>query len=61
MELYNYVFWHNGYTETWYAIPRDKEIEFFAGDKKAKGVISSSKVDTLISIINNPNLIKKIK
>jgi hypothetical protein len=56
---YGYVFWNNTYTNTWYAIPTDKTIDFFSGKKKVKGVLSSTKFQTLVEIINNPNLIKK--
>lgn len=55
--LYSYVFWYNSYTETWYAIPTSKYSEFFAGNKETQGVMSSDKIETLISVINNPNLV----
>jgi hypothetical protein len=57
---YNYVFWYNYYTNTWYAIPRAKYVAFFSGIKEldAEGVIKSSKIETLIHIINNPKSIK---
>jgi hypothetical protein len=55
-QIYNYVFWYNTYEQIWYAIPRDQYAEFFSGNQNYKGVIKSSKIDTLIMIIENPNL-----
>ena len=55
-QIYNYVFWHNSYEQIWYAIPRDQYNEFFGGNRNYKNVIKSSKIDTLIMIIENPNL-----
>ena len=55
--LYNYVFWYNSYMELWYAIPTKVYSEFFAGNKEAEGVLSSNKMETLMSIINNPYLL----
>ena len=56
--IYNYVFWFNNHTDTWYAIPREEYIEFFNGKRNYKNVLKSSQIDTLIAIINNPHLIK---
>lgn len=53
---YNYIFWHNFHNGTWYAIPREQYLAFFNGDIKAKGVLASSKVETLVKLINNPNI-----
>ena len=55
-QIYNYVFWYNTYEQIWYAIPRDQSTEFFSGNRNYKNVIKSSKIDTLIMIIENPNL-----
>jgi len=55
-QIYNYVFWYNTYEQIWYAIPRDQYTEFFSGNRNHKNVIKSSKIDTLIMIIENPNL-----
>jgi len=55
-QIYNYVFWYNTYEQIWYAIPRDQYTEFFSGNRNYKNVIKSSKIDTLIMIIENPNL-----
>ena len=55
-QIYNYVFWYNTYEQVWYAIPRDQYNEFFNGNRNYKNVIKSSKIDTLIMIIENPNL-----
>lgn len=56
--LYSYVFWYNPYVELWYAIPTVKYTEFFSENKECEGVISSNKMDTLISIVNNPLLLE---
>ncbi len=50
-DLYSYVFWYNVYKSTWYAIPRNVYAEFFSGNYSANGVIKSSKLDTLLTII----------
>lgn len=55
-QIYGYVFWHNTYEKIWYAIPRDQYTEFFSGNRNYKGVIKSSQIETLIMIIENPNL-----
>jgi hypothetical protein len=55
-QIYGYVFWCNTYEQVWYAIPRDQYTEFFSGNKNYKNVIKSSKIETLIMIIENPNL-----
>ena len=59
--IYNYLFWHNFYENLWYAIPRDKLTEFFNGNKKAEGVKASTKIETLIAILNNPTLVETDK
>jgi hypothetical protein len=59
--LYGYGFWFNTYESIWYAIPRDKWTLFFTGkeDKhKIEGVYMSSEIDTLIAVINNPDLLE---
>lgn len=55
-QIHNYVFWYNTYEQIWYAIPRDQYTEFFSGNTNFKNIIKSSKIDTLIMIIENPNL-----
>lgn len=52
---YNFLFWNNTYEEIWYAIPRDKAIEFFGGSVKkeqVEGVLSDKSIDNLIKRIN---------
>jgi len=59
--LYDYAFWFNIYEDIWYAIPRDKWTLFFSGkeDKhKMEGVYRSSEIDTLIAVINNPDIVQ---
>ena len=55
-QIHNYVFWYNTYEQIWYAIPRDQYTEFFSGNTNFKNIIKSSKIDTLIMIIENHNL-----
>lgn len=57
--LYNYIFWFNPYTEIWYGIPKEEYINFFSGKGNYECVLSSNKIETLISIINNPSIIDK--
>jgi hypothetical protein len=58
---YSYIFWFNYHNNTWYAIPRDKYTLFFSDTRNDEGVFKSSRIETLISIINNPELINNIK
>jgi|APCry1669190288_1035285.scaffolds.fasta_scaffold148403_1 hypothetical protein len=52
-ENYSYFYWNNTYTNTWYAIPTDKSIEFFSGAKaKVEGVLSDTSIDKLIKRVN---------
>jgi hypothetical protein len=54
MNTYDYIFWHNPYQELWYAIPRDRYLEFFNGNReKVKGVIVNDNIDKLIQTIKN--------
>ena len=57
-DLYSYVFWYNVYKSTWYAIPRNVYTEFFAGNYDANGVLKSSKLETLINIIEKNIVVK---
>ena len=54
MNLYNYIFWYNHYTDLWYAVPRDQYTNFFSGHLEYTGVIKSPNMETLIYIINHP-------
>jgi len=59
---YNYIFWNNQFEEIWYAIPRDQYLTFFNGNRdKAKGVVKSKNILTLIKVIDEPNLLKSNK
>ena len=61
-EIYSYVFWHNYLDGNWYAIPKDEYLIFFSGDKvNATGVIKSTSIKTLISIIENPEFLDDIE
>ena len=57
-DLYSHVFWYNVYKSTWYAIPRNVYAEFFAGNYDANGVLKSSKLETLINIIEKNIVVK---
>lgn len=59
-EIYGFVFWYNYLNTTWYAIPRDQYSTFFGGNANAEGVLKSNDIKTLISIIENPLLIKDL-
>jgi len=48
--LYGYVFHFNPYTKIWAAIPRDIYNDYW-NDANLEGVIRSSKIETLISIL----------
>lgn len=54
--LYNYIFWFNPYEDMWYAVPRDQYTLYFSDRRKDKGVLKSTKIDTLIYIIHNPEV-----
>ena len=55
--VYNYIFWYNTYENLWYAIPRNQYTNFFSGHLPYEGVVKSSKIDTLIFIVENPEQI----
>ena len=57
--LYNYVFWYNSYQELWYAIETSKYVEFMSGHLRDENTLKSNKIDTLIHLINNPELLKE--
>lgn len=60
-ELQQYVFHFNPFNKTWYAIPRDKYTDYWS-DSNTKGVLKSSKIQTLIELISKGDtFIKKIK
>jgi hypothetical protein len=48
--LYNYVLHFNPYNNTWNAVPRDKYNEYWS-KQNVDGVISSSKLETLVELI----------
>lgn len=58
--MYSTVFWQNELEDDlWYAIPREKYIDFFAkGDRSVS--ISSKDINTLIELINKPDLLASI-
>jgi hypothetical protein len=58
--LYGYGFWYNHFESTWYAIPRDNWTQFFMGAEHREninGLLKSSRIETLIQFINNPDTI----
>lgn len=53
MELiYNYLFHYNPYEELWYAIPRDKYLAYWNGERE-NGILFALSIDNLIDIIQN--------
>ena len=59
MKTYDYIFWNNLHESIWYATPRDQYLTFFNGNRdKAKGVIKSKSVLTLVDVIDEPNLLE---
>ena len=62
MGLYNYIFWFNEYEGIWYAVPRNQQQNFFGVDKnKAKGVYKSTNINTLVKIVENPNIVTMVE
>ena len=56
-ELYGFVFWHNHFEKTWYAIPRESYAYFFSGKQDNSKVMKSKSIDTLIELLcKNVNL-----
>jgi hypothetical protein len=54
--LYNYIFWYNSYQSLWYAIPSDKQLQFFNGNKSnVEGILSSSEITELINTVKQEN------
>lgn len=53
---YNYIFWNNTYEGIWYAIPRDKYMLFFNGNRsKITGVLKDKDFNKLIKKTENEN------
>jgi hypothetical protein len=60
-KLYDYVLHYNHFTKLWNAVPRECYNEYW-NDRKVEGVISSTKVTTLIELITKGNdFIKSIE
>ena len=49
--LYGYVFWHNGYINKWYAIPRSEQADFFSGKLKHDSFMSATSFNKLIKMV----------
>lgn len=49
--LYSYVLWYNHYQETWYAIDRNTELEFFNGSRKKAKYYSAKNLNDLIKTV----------
>ena len=49
--LYNYVFHYNCHEKMWWAIPRERYLDYWNGDKK--GLLRSEYLDQLKLIIKN--------
>ena len=50
-KLYNFVFWYNPYENSWYAIFRDTELDFFNGNRKKSIYYKSNEHSTLVELI----------
>jgi hypothetical protein len=50
--IYNYMFHYNPYEELWYAIPRDKYVAYWSGERE-DGILFALSIDNLIEIIDN--------
>lgn len=48
--IYNYMFHYNPYEELWYAIPRDKYLDYWNGERQ-NGILFALSIDNLIEII----------
>jgi hypothetical protein len=60
MNIYEYVFWYNHFTELWYAIPREESAAFFNDNNSSPNTIKSTKIETLIELLNKPQLAKAV-
>jgi hypothetical protein len=58
--LYNHIFWYNEYTELWYAIPRDHQMDFFGLNNQAVA-ISGKDITVLVELIRKPHLLEKLQ
>jgi hypothetical protein len=58
--LYNHVFWYNEFTQLWYAIPRDHQVDFF-GLGKQDLALSSKDINVLVELLQKPALLKKLQ
>ena len=48
--LYDYILHYNPYQELWFAIPRDKYLEYWSS-QEVDGVMSAKDVNVLIEVI----------
>ena len=52
---YDYLYWNNTFTGEWYAIPRDKYMDFFVGKKKkVDGVLCNADLNVLLKTVKKP-------
>ena len=59
--IYNYMFHYNPMTKNWYAIPRDKYVNYWSGTKD-KSILHSTNIKTLVELIGRgEKFIKSIK
>ena len=49
--LWNWVFQYNPYTDKWNAFTREDYVAYFNGGE-VKSLVSSSKLDTVVEILN---------
>lgn len=50
MNIYDYLFHYNHHTELWYAIPRDRYVEYW-NDNEVEGVLKSREISVLTQLI----------
>lgn len=54
MELYNYVFHYNRHDDLWYAIHRDRWMDYWNGERdiqKGKGIFFSSRMKDVVGLV----------
>ena len=59
--LYDYIFWYNHMEQTWYAIERETQLEFFNGNRNKSKYYKSNEHSTLVEIITKPLLMKRLE
>ena len=58
--LYSYIFWYNPYEKIWYAIERDRQLDFFNGSRSKSTYYKSREVSTLVEILSKDEILKEL-